>query len=186
MKDKRLILKLKQKDTKALNVIVEKYSSYVYTVIRNIIGGFMPEEDIEEAVSDSFINLWNNLDKLSEDKPLTPYLSAIARNTAKNRCRRFRNEISVEDIDKEPAGGDDISELIENYEALSLVYDAVEQLKSIDKEIFIRYYFYGEKLEAVADKTNLTLSNCKTKLCRTRKKIKVYLTERGYDYEVKR
>lgn len=61
-------------------------------------------------------------------------------------------------------------ELIENYQALSLVYDAVENFNSIDKEIFIRYYFYGEKLEAIAKITDLTLSNCKTKLCRTRKK----------------
>lgn len=85
MKDKRLILKLKQGDSKALNIIIEKYSSYVYTVIRNIIGYYMTEEDIEEVVSDSFVNLWNNSDKLSEDRPLTPYLSAIARNAAKNR-----------------------------------------------------------------------------------------------------
>ena len=89
MKDKRLILKLKQGDSKALNIIIEKYSSYVYTVIRNIIGYYMTEEDIEEVVSDSFVNLWNNSDKLSEDRPLTPYLSAIARNAAKNRFRQF-------------------------------------------------------------------------------------------------
>lgn len=186
MKDKRLILKLKQKDSKALNIIIERYSSYVYTVARNILGNHMAEEDIEEVVSDSFVNLWNNSDKLCEDKPLTPYLSAITRNTAKNRFRIYRTEISIDEITDEPAGRDDIQELTENHQAISLVYDAVEQLKSVDKEIFIRYYFYGENLEAIADKTSLTLSNCKTKLCRTRKKIKVYLTERGYDYEVKR
>lgn len=186
MKDKRLILKLKQGDSKALNLIIERYSSYVYTVIRNIIGDYMSEEDIEEVASDSFVNLWNNSDKLSEDRPLIPYLSAIARNAAKNRFRQFHTEISFEDISSEPAGRDSIPELIENYQALSLIYDAVEQFNSIDKEIFIRYYFYGEKLEAIAEITDLTLSNCKTKLCRTRKKIKVYLTERGYDYEVQK
>lgn len=103
MKDKRLILKLKQGDSKALNIIIEKYSSYVYTVIRNIIGDYMTEEDIEEVASDSFVNLWNNSDKLSEDRPLTPYLSAIARNAAKNRFRQFHAEYSFEDISDEPA-----------------------------------------------------------------------------------
>ena len=53
MKDKRLILKLKQGDSKALNIIIEKYSSYVYTVIRNIIGDYMTEEDIEEVAADA-------------------------------------------------------------------------------------------------------------------------------------
>lgn len=179
MKDKRLILKLKQGDSKALNIIIEKYSSYVYTVIRNIIGDYMTEEDIEEVVSDSLVNLWNNSDKLSEDRPLTPYLSAIARNAAKNRFRQFHAEYSFEDISDEPADRDNIPELIENYQALSLVYDAVENFNSIDKEIFIRYYFYGEKLEAIAKITDLTLSNCKTKLCRTRKKNKSISDRKG-------
>ena len=186
MKDKRLILKLKNNDSKALNLIIEKYSSYVYTVVRNIIGDYMSEEDIEEVVSDCFVNLWNNSDKIDENKPLIPYLAAIARNTSRNKFRKFSNEISFEEITNEPAGRDDIPGLIENYQALNLVYNAVEQLKNIDKEIFIRYYFYGEKLDAIAEKTDLTLSNCKTKLCRTRNKLKKYLTEKGYDYENKR
>lgn len=185
MKEKRLILKLKAKDPKALNIIIEKYSSYLYTVVSNIIGNYMPHEDIEEAVSDCFINLWINSEKINEDKPLIPYLSAIARNTAKNKFRNISGDVSLDEINQEPAEKDDIPQLIENYQAIGLIYDIIEQYKTIDKEIFIRYYFYGEKLEAIAGKTGLTLSNCKTKLCRTRNKIKVYLTERGYDYEKK-
>lgn len=185
MKEKRLILKLKAKDSKVLNTIIKKYTSYVYTVIRNIIGDYMSEEDIEEAVSDCFVNLWINSDKINEEKPLIPYLSAIARNTAKNKFRKFSNSISLNEITEEPVGRDDIPKIIENYQVISLICDIIEQYKAIDKEIFIRYYFYGEKLEAIAEKTGLTLSNCKTKLCRIRNKIKINLTERGYDYETR-
>ncbi len=186
MKDKRLILKLKKNEPKALNLIIERYSSYVYTVVRNIIGGYMSEEDIEEVVSDCFVNLWNNSDKIHEDKPLPPYLAAIARNTAKNKFRSFCNEISFEEITDEPASRDSIPELIENYQTLCLIYDIIEQYKSCEKEIFIRYYFYGERLEDIAQKTGLTLSNCKTRICRTRKKLKKQLTEMGYDYETQK
>ena len=143
----------------------------------------MAEEDIEEVVSDCFVNLWNNSEKIDHEKPLLPYLSAIARNIARNKFRKFSNEISFEEITYEPSEKDDIQQLVENYYAVSLIYEAIELCKDTDKEIFIRFYFYGEKLEAIAEKTGLTLSNCKTKLCRTRKKIKIYLTERGYDYE---
>ncbi len=186
MKDKRLIIKLKNGNTKALSLIIEKYSSYVYTIVRNIIGDYMAEEDIEEVVSDCFVNLWNNSEKICEEKPIIPYLAAIARNTARNKFRKFSNEISFEDIVGEPSARDNIPELIENNQAIDLIYEAVEKLKNIDKEVFIRYYFYGEKLDAISLKCGLTLSNCKTKLCRTRNKIKEYLTERGYDYEIKR
>lgn len=56
-------------------------------------------------------------------------------------------------------------------------------LKETDRELFIRHYFYGEKLEKISEHLNLTLSNSKTKLCRARKKIREYLTERGYGNE---
>ena len=39
----------------------------------------------------------------------------------------------------------------------------------------------GEKLGRIAEILNITESNAKTSLCRTRKKVKKYLTERGYD-----
>jgi RNA polymerase sigma-70 factor (ECF subfamily) len=180
-----LINKLKKKDSKALNLIIEKYSSYAFTVARNIMGDYMSYEDIEETVSDSFVSLWNNSDRLSEEKPLRPYMSAIIRNNARNRLRNNRLNISIDEMTYEPVGNDDIPKLAENIEAVGLLYEAVEQFNNADKEIFIRYYFYGEKLDNIAVKTGLTLSNCKTKLCRTRKKIKQYLTERGYDYETK-
>lgn len=183
MKDKRLILKLKAKETKSLELIIENYSSYVYTVVKNVIGDYMSKEDIEEVVSDCFVNLWNSAEKIDHEKPLLPYLSAIARNTARNKFRKFSNEISLEEITYEPSMKDDIEELVENCCAVSLIYEAVELCKDTEKEIFIRFYFYGEKLEDIAKKTGLTLSNCKTKLFRIRKKIKVYLTERGYEYE---
>ncbi len=101
MKDKRLILKLKQGDSKALNIIIEKYSSYVYCY-KNIIGDYMTEEDIEEVASDSFVNLWNNSDKLSEDRPLTPYLSAIAKMPLKIGSGNFMRNILLRTFPMNP------------------------------------------------------------------------------------
>lgn len=91
MKDKRLIIKLKKNAAGALDSIINKYSSYVYTVVYNIMSGAMTEEDIEETVSDAFIKLWKNSGFLQEDKPLLPYLSVIAANEARSRLRKCKN-----------------------------------------------------------------------------------------------
>ena len=38
-----------------------------------------------------------------------------------------------------------------------------------DKEIFIRFYYYGERLAAISGKMGITENACKTRLSRTRK-----------------
>ena len=64
MDDKKLVKQLKKYNEKALVVLVERYSAYVSTVVRNIVSGVLGESDIEEITADVFIRLWNNADTL--------------------------------------------------------------------------------------------------------------------------
>ena len=75
MKDKRLVIKLKNNTAGALDSVIRKYSAYIYTVVYNVLSGKMTEEDIEETVSDAFIKLWQNSGNLREDKPCLLYTS---------------------------------------------------------------------------------------------------------------
>lgn len=186
MKDKRLIIKLKKNTVGALDSIINKYSSYIFTVVYNIMSGTMTQEDIEETVSDAFIKLWKNSANLQEDKPLLPYLSVIAANEARNKLRKSKNYIFCDNSILDTIPGEDFFENIEKTETVSMILDASEScLKEPDRELFIRYYFYSEKLDMISEHLGLTLSNSKTKLCRARKKIKDYLTERGCYNETK-
>ena len=184
MRDKRLVIKLKNNTAGALDSVIRKYSAYIYTVVYNVLSGKMTEEDIEETVSDAFIKLWQNSGNLREDKPLLPYLSVIALNLARNRLRENKSYAFCDNSILEAVQGDDFFEKIEKSETVNMVLEAAENcLKEQDREIFIRYYFYGERLEKISAFLGLTLSNSKTKLCRARKKIREYLTERGYGVE---
>lgn len=85
--EKILIEKLKNNDPKALDLIIEKYSSYIFTVAKNFSQNMLSEEDIQEIVCDVFISLWKNKDKIISEKPIVPYLSVIAKNCVKNKFR---------------------------------------------------------------------------------------------------
>ena len=74
---------------------------------------------------------------------------------------------------------------MENAEQLELISDGLERLSKQDKEIFIRFYYYGERLAAISGKMGITENACKTRLSRTRKKLREYLAERGYKNEKK-
>lgn len=98
MNDKRLIIRLKKQDEKAIEKIIDEFSGYVYTISKNIIGEYMSQEDVEEVVSDCFMCLWNNAERLDEEKPISPYLATITRNISRNRLRQMKNDVPIDEL----------------------------------------------------------------------------------------
>ena len=93
-----LIKNLKKGKQSALVKLIDIYAGYVTTIVKNIIGAYMSEEDIEEVVSDVFFSVWNNSSRISEDfNGIKAYIAAIARNTAKNKLRQLQPHESLPD-----------------------------------------------------------------------------------------
>ena len=176
-------------DTKLINVealdeIIKRYSGYVYTIVYNILGGKMQQEDLEECVSDVFVSLWRGRDKIDEDKPIEPYLAAIARNTAKNKLRKLKFELSLEDDEIVVYDKSNIEEEIETSEMMFVLDEVINALPEKEKEIFIRHYYYGQSLSNIADKLCIREGALRVKIHRIRKKIRGAFTERGYSCEI--
>ena len=50
--------------------MINKYKGYIRTVISNEAKEYLSEEDIDEAISDVFINIWHNKNRMLESKNL--------------------------------------------------------------------------------------------------------------------
>ena len=59
--------------------------------------------------------------------------------------------------------------------------EVVNSIDEPDKEILIRYYFYYQKTRKISEVMKLNVETVKTKLKRTREKIKKALIERGFE-----
>lgn len=64
MGDKSLIRGIKKGEQKSLEMLIDKYYNYVFTIVYNITADFIEIEDIEEICADVFISLWNNAHKI--------------------------------------------------------------------------------------------------------------------------
>ena len=110
-------------------------------------------------------------------------VAAIVRNKAKSALRRNRLEEPLEDdllqisIPNEPEQKILLSELRE------IAHKAVDSLGEPDREIFQRYYFLYQKTEDIATALGLKDATVRTKLARGRKRLRDYLTERGFHCE---
>ena len=181
MNDPELAVRLKKGDQKALETIIMKYTALVSTIIYNVYKENMTREDIEEVTSDVFITLWNNRDKILPEK-LKGYICCIAKTRALNKLEsvmRKSNVISIDDYDFE----DDFSieDHTESKDVNSELRVIVNDIGEPDREILIRYYFYYQKTSNIAEIMKLNLETVKSKLKRTREKIKKILTERGFE-----
>lgn len=179
--EKRLAAKLKKGDTKALAEIMDSFTGYVRTVIRNFSRGAFSEQDADELCSDVFYSLWQHRETLDAKLGFRSYLSAIARNAVKDRFKSAKppaEDIAELDIPSE-FSVEDAAELSETMRCLD---KGLEELSEQEREIFTRYYFYGESTPQIAKKLSLSEGVVRSKLSRTRNKLKEYLTERGFDY----
>lgn len=180
---KRIYRQLQKNSERTIEKLISNYSGYVYTILHNMAGGCCTEEDLEEMTSDVFIKLWQNLDALDQSRPISPYLAAIARNLAKNRLRTVQAKPDFCEFEDILAADTDIISSIEWIEDMSLLQQGIDKLSSVEQELIIRYYFYGESLNVLARRLSISDTNAKTKLYRARKKLKIFLTEKGFEHE---
>ena len=155
---KKLAERLKKGSEKAFEEIIYRFTPLVSNIIKNISCGYLSNEDIEEVTTDVFVTLWKNADKLDVNL-LKPYIICIAKSRAKDRLRR-ENHFETVDIDSIDIQDD--SDILENCENQ------------------IRYYYYYQPVRKIAEITGINIETVKSKLQRTRKKLKDALINRGY------
>ena len=161
--------------------IVEKYNSYVYKIILNESNNKLTKEDIEETISDVFFLLWKNYEKIDDYDKIKSYIGKIAKNTTMNKLRKSKNELSFEENTFSSGKNEEQNYLIN--EQLKIVHKALGDVDSADKRIFIMYYYENKKVKEIAKLEDIKVSTIKTRLHRTRKKLKKMLEKGGYKNE---
>jgi len=177
MTDKAALRAIKNGDDTALSLLIDKYAAYVGTIIFNIVGEYMPREDIEESTSDVFLALWLNADK-PRSGMLKAWLGAVARNKAKNKLRELRGSLPLdEDIIAHESTNPEVT--LSEQEERELVYEAVLGMKQPDRDIFLRHYYGIERISQIADSMGMSESAVKVRLHRGREKLKIALEKGG-------
>ena len=177
MKDP-LIKKLKKHDHTAFEEIVHKYLPLVSTVVYNIGESKLTKEDMEEVISDVFVTLWKNTDKIIEGK-LKGYLCSIARTKTLDKLYYIKEPpLDIDDMQLE----DDfyVEGIAEANETAEVLQQLISEIPEPDREILIRYYYYRQTAATIADRLGMKLPTVKSKLKRTREKLRRKLAERGY------
>ena len=182
MTEEQALRQIRRGSQEALLWFIDRYGAYVSAIIRGIIGQTLAESDVEEIASDVFFALWNNAEKVCSGAA-RPWLSAVARNAARDRLRRAVPEqplpedaVIVDDRTPETA--------LTEKEQTARVQLALLSLEPADREVFLRFYYYGQRIGDISREMGLNESTVKSKLRRGREKLKVFLLREEPYHEV--
>lgn len=167
MTEASALRELKKGSERALEWFIGAYTPYVTAIIHNIIGDQMDMTDVEEVAADVFYALWENAGKVYSVKG---YLGTVARNMAKNRLRALGYDLPLEEQILVVDGGNPEAEL-EEKEKAKAVKRAVLRMPHPERDIFLRHYYYCQKLETISEEMGIPLSTVKTKLRRGRARL---------------
>ena len=171
--EEQALWQMKQGSQDALAWFIQRYGAYVSTNIHNIIGQRMSNADVEEVASDVFLALWNNAGKILPNAARS-WLATVARNTARSRLRRASDTLP---LDEEAVIVDDRTPeaTLERREQAVRVRMALLSLNPVDREVFLRFYYYYQKTADIAADMGLNESTVRIKLNRGRAKLRDFL-----------
>lgn len=161
-----MVKELQKGSTVALCDLIDKYSSYVHSIISRIIG--YRREDCKELTSDVFLAVWENRHKLKEGK-LKAYIGEIARNKAFNFIRSQKEELPLEE--EILFRGETPSDYAEKRDLALLLRKALSQLSPQKKELLLRHYYYGQKITDAAKEMNINSSTARVWIKRARQEL---------------
>lgn len=182
MLDEDIIKLFFDRSEEAIKELEEKYGKACFQISYNILAN---RNDAEECVNDSYLGVWNSIPPAKPD-PLLTYVLKIVRNISLNRYRRNqaakRNstyDLVVEEMDEYLASKDSIENVMETRELSEAIEGFLDSLKSENRVIFVRRYWFFDTYEQIAKRTRLSEKNVSVRLTRMRKELREYLEERG-------
>jgi RNA polymerase sigma-70 factor (ECF subfamily) len=177
MDDKRIIELYFARDERAIEETRAKYGALLMKIAHGILSD---EGDCEECQNDAYIRAWNSIPPERPER-LSAFVARITRNLALNRARANRRRESYElRAIREELSSVGVSELCDELELRETLRSFVAGLDMARRRVFVQRYFYMMSVHRIASEQGISVGSVKSILSRTRAKLYLYLTERGF------
>lgn len=183
MDDKEIIELYFGRSEQAIRETAGKYGGLCFKMANNILGC---REDAEESVNDAYLAVWNAIPPAKPDN-LRAFVCKVARNLALKRLeyntakKRLSGALvpfaELEEMLTDGAAPPDVSD-----EELGRLIGIFLKTQSADARcVFVRRYWYFDKISDIAKRYSFGESKVKSLLSRTRNRLKKFLIMEGYN-----
>lgn len=162
-----------------------RYGAYCLKIALNVLGN---AEDARECVNDVWLKAWNGI-PAAPPVDLQAFFGKLTRELAIDRWRRNHSEkrgggevaLCLDELSEcVPAKGD-VETTVAQKELAQTLRRFVSTLDETARHVFVCRYWYFDTVPEIAARFGFSRSKVSSMLHRTRKQLKSYLKECGYD-----
>lgn len=182
MDDLAIVELYHRREERAIVESDRKYGALCGAIALRLLGFW---EDAEECVNDTWHAAWN---KMPPERPqaLGAFLGRIVRNLSISRWRRDHAKKRYDGIevllseleDCVPASGT-VEEGLERQQLARSISGWLDGLDGEDRRLFIRRYWYGDSVKALAAERGMGANTLSQRLLRLRKDLRAFLGSEG-------
>lgn len=170
---KELIVLSRQNDAQAFRKLVEAHQFIVYTLAFRLLGN---EEDAKDIVQETFIKVWNHLDRFKPELKFTTWLYTIASNQCYDKLKKTKHQFSLnfdeQNLVREFISNENIESNIINAELAHIISSLTDDLTPKQKLVFTLRDLEGLEIEEIKSITNLSAAKIKSNLYLARQYIR--------------
>ena len=175
MEEKKLLELLQKKPDEGMKELMEQYMGYCFSIVRNRLASF-PQEDIEECVSDVFLDTYRYRNKINLEKGgFRAYIAIVARRRAADCYDAAIKKGTLPLEEGHPHEEKGIS-----FEEKETLLQAIRSLGDPDEKILIWKFYYGYSTRWIAEVLGLKENTIDQKVKRGLEKLRKTLEGGGF------
>lgn len=175
MEERNLLELLRKKPNEGMKALMGQYMGLCYTIVRGRLAEF-PQEDIEECVSDVFMDTYRYRHKIDLEKGgFRAFLAIVARRRAADRYN-----IAVKKGTLPLEEGIQTEEKGLSFEEREALLQAIRSLGDPDEKILIWKFYYGYPTRKIAETLGLKENTVDQKVKRGLEKLRKTLEGGGF------
>ena len=182
MEDREIVALYWRRDERAITETDRKYGGLCRAIAMNLLS---VREDAEECVNDTWLQAWNSMPEQRPER-LRAWLGRVVRNLsisrwrAAHRQKRYAGiELLLSELDECVPSPDDTQRTVELNELSTLIDGWLRTLSEEDRTLFLRRYWNGEQLAALAAERNIAPGSLAQRMHRLRAGLKTKLEQEG-------
>ena len=175
------IARLKRKDEKALNYMIDTYMPFLKGICQHILTKSCGQQAAEECLNDVFLTIWQKAPQFDGNAAdfrkwagmITKYkaIDSYRRHTKQQQRESMSDEVNRDGFSR------DTEDAVLQREAREEMLCRLHELPEADRELFLMRYYLDLSNSEIAEALGLTVSAVENRLYRGKRKL-VQLFER--------
>lgn len=178
MTQEEVLALMKSDSEKGMYVVTRQYMALVYKTVLGKLSSACSMEDIEETVSDVFLDFYKNYESVDLTKgSLTSFLMMLAQRRAVDVFRKVMRQKNIDTLVSEEENKN--AECTENTalknEERNFLISGILNLGEPDSTIIFRKFYFGEKYDEIGKRLGLSANAVNKRYLRSIEKLSIMM-----------